>query len=94
MTIPSQITNPKGCNQKFGLDSFKLDIICGAYTNLCPQCKNIQRAQAQVLLDEKKSELEFLQSITARTIGNGFKRVMGKIQELQEEIKILEGVLK
>lgn len=70
---------------------------------LCKECKEInketreklKKAQAQVLLDEKKSDLEFLESLdTEAMLNEQSKKIENKIQELQEEIKILEGVLK
>jgi hypothetical protein len=70
--------------------------VCNAPTyefELCPQCKNIQKAQAQVLLDEKNSELEFLEILdTEAMLNEQSKKIENKIQELQKEIKVLEGV--
>ena len=116
--IPEQITNPKGCEHFLYEDDFtdnddlfEHSVYCGTRLVrdnklvLCDNCKNIQKAQAQVLLNEKKSELEFWEPYanfmdvsnednekTAEIKNNLIIEGYDKIQELQEEIKVLEGV--
>ena len=66
--IPQNIINPKGCKKE--VKALGDIFYCGQDIGLsekemyfCPDCQNIQKAQAQTLLDEKKNELEFLRKL-------------------------------
>ena len=100
--IPEQILNPKGCGKDIFYEPFTKPSECGkghgVNLRYCENCQNIQRAQAQVLLDEKKNskikelfnKFDEYSCIKDDKWYLEFKEVV--LQELQEEIKVLEGL--
>ena len=90
--IPSIILSPQGCGKVSYISG---PVFCKS-DDLCSQCEKIRQAQIQILIDEKKDEIEFLevtfQMLDAEEFNDIGNRIDNKIFVIQQEIKTLEGL--